>query len=97
MPFQTICALLGLDLTDREAFARLGVQRFDVTGGIAGQFGAVSAQRQFLFDAVARQRKEPGPGLIGQIIRDEGDRSPTPTWPGWPTASSPAGTRRRPG
>src|SRR5699024_11436646 len=35
--------------------------------------GAVSAQREFLFDAVARQRREPGPGLIGQIIRNEGD------------------------
>jgi len=73
VPFQTICALLGLDLDDREAFARLGVQRFDATGGAAGAFGAVSAQREFLFDAVARQRKDPGPGLIGQIIRDEGD------------------------
>ncbi|WP_138759188.1 cytochrome P450 [Modestobacter altitudinis] len=73
VPFQTICALLGLDLDDREAFARLGVQRFDATGGAAGAFGAVSEQREFLFDAVARQRKEPGPGLIGQIIRDEGD------------------------
>jgi cytochrome P450 len=73
IPFQTICALLGLDLDDRDAFARLGVQRFDATGGAAGAFGAVSAQREFLFDAVARQRKEPGPGLIGQIIRDEGD------------------------
>jgi cytochrome P450 len=73
VPFQTICALLGLDLDDRAAFARLGVQRFDATGGAAGAFGAVSEQREFLFDAVARQRKEPGPGLIGQIIRDEGD------------------------
>jgi cytochrome P450 len=73
VPFQTICELLGLDLVDRDAFARLGVQRFDATGGAAGAFGAVSEQREFLFDAVARQRKEPGPGLIGQIIRDEGD------------------------
>jgi cytochrome P450 len=73
VPFQTICALLGLDLEDRDAFSRLGVQRFDATGGAASAFGAVSAQREFLFDAVARQRKEPGPGLIGQIIRDEGD------------------------
>ena len=73
VPFQTICALLGLDLDDRDAFARLGVQRFDATGGAAGAFGAVSEQREFLFDAVARQRKEPGPGLIGQIVRDQGD------------------------
>ncbi|MCZ2820556.1 cytochrome P450 [Modestobacter sp. VKM Ac-2977] len=74
VPFQTICALLGLELDDRDAFARLGVQRFDATAGAAAAFGAVSAQREFLFDAVARQRAEPGPGLIGQIIRDEGDR-----------------------
>jgi len=73
VPFQTICDLLGLELDDRDAFARLGVQRFDVTSGAAAAFGAVSQQREFLFDAVARQRKEPGPGLIGQIIRDEGE------------------------
>ena len=73
IPFNTICALLGLDFDDTAAFAKLGSGRFDATNGAAGAFGAVSAQREFLFDAVARQRKEPGPGLIGQIIRDEGD------------------------
>lgn len=73
VPFNTICALLGLDYDDREAFAKLGSQRFDATNGAAAAFGAVSAQREFLFDAVARQRSEPGPGLIGQIIQAEGD------------------------
>lgn len=73
IPFQTICALLGLDYEDRDAFEKLGSARFDATNGAAAAFGAVSAQREFLFAAVARQRKEPGPGLIGQIIRDEGD------------------------
>lgn len=72
VPFQTICALLGLDVDDRDAFGKLGSARFDATNGAAAAFGAVSAQREFLFDAVARQRKEPGAGLIGQIIRDEG-------------------------
>ncbi len=73
VPFNTICALLGLDFDDTVAFSKLGSDRFDATNGGAAAFGAVSAQREFLFDAVARQRKEPGPGLIGQIIRDEGD------------------------
>jgi cytochrome P450 len=73
IPFQTICDLLGLDLLDRDAFARLGSQRFDATGGAAGAFGAVSMQRAFLLEAVARQRKDPGPGLIGQILREEGE------------------------
>jgi cytochrome P450 len=73
VPFQTICELLGLAYEDRGAFARLGGQRFDASGGGAAAFGAVSEQRKLLFEAVARQRREPGPGLIGQIIRDEGD------------------------
>ncbi len=72
VPFQTICALLGLAYEDREAFATLGSARFDASLGGAA-FGAVSAQREFLFEAVARQRKNPGPGLLGQIIRNEGD------------------------
>jgi cytochrome P450 len=72
VPFQTICALLGLDYEDRDAFAKLGSARFDATFGGAA-FGAVSAQREFLFDAVARQRLAPGPGLLGQIIREQGD------------------------
>lgn len=73
IPFNTICAVLGLDYADTQAFARLGAGRFDATNGAAAAFGAVSAQREFLFDAVARQRKDPGPGLIGEIIRSEGD------------------------
>ena len=73
IPFQTICALLGLDYEDRDAFGKLGSARFDATNGAAAAFGAVSAQREFLFDAVARQRKEPGPGLIGQILCEEGE------------------------
>jgi cytochrome P450 len=73
VPFQTICALLGLDYADRDAFEKLGSARFDATNGGAAAFGAVSEQREFLFEAVAKQRKEPGPGLIGQILRDEGD------------------------
>ena len=72
VPFQTICALLGLAYEDREAFAKLGSARFDASLGGAA-FGAVSAQREFLFEAVERQRKDPGPGLLGQIIRNEGD------------------------
>lgn len=73
VPFQTICALLGLDYADSQAFAKLGSDRFDATNGGAAAFGAVSDQRKFLFEAVARQREVPGPGLLGQIIRDEGD------------------------
>lgn len=73
VPFNTICSLLGLSTDERARFAQLGSARFDATNGAAAAFGAVSAQREFIHEAVKRQRVEPGPGLLGQIIRDEGD------------------------
>lgn len=73
VPFLVICELLGLPDHDRETFRQLGSARFDVTGGGVGSIGAISDSREFLKDATRRQRSEPGPGLIGQIIREHGD------------------------
>ncbi|MGN6575365.1 MAG: cytochrome P450 [Nocardioides sp.] len=71
--FQVICELLGLPGEDRERFRHLAAARFDVTQGGAGTIGAVSQSREFLMEATAKQRREPGPGLIGQIVREHGD------------------------
>ncbi|WP_235739143.1 cytochrome P450 [Nocardioides alcanivorans] len=73
IPFLMICELLGLPDKDRETFRELGHARFDVTTGGVGALGAISESREFLKEATARQRREPGPGLIGQIIREQGD------------------------
>jgi len=73
IPMDAICGLLGLDDSDHDAFVRLGGERFDASGGTAAAFGAVSVQKEMLLDVVARQRREPGDGLIGQILRAEGD------------------------
>ncbi len=73
IPFLVICELLGLRDEDRETFRKLGSARFDVTIGGAAIMGAVGASREFLFAECERQRTEPGPGLIGQIIREHGD------------------------
>ena len=73
VPMDGICELLGLDDADHEAFFRLGTQRFDATGGTAASLGAVSEQKRKLLDVVARQRREPGPGLIGRILQTEGE------------------------
>ena len=73
VPMDAICGLLGLDDADHEAFTRLGTQRFDATGGTAAALGAVSEQKRMLLDVVARQRRTPGPGLIGRILEAEGD------------------------
>jgi cytochrome P450 len=73
IPFLVICELLGLRDEDRETFRKLGSARFDVSIGGAAIMGAVGASRDFLFAECARQRTDPGPGLIGQIIREHGD------------------------
>jgi cytochrome P450 len=73
IPFLVICELLGLRKEDRETFRKLGSARFDVTTGGAAIMGAVGASRDFLFAECERQRTDPGPGLIGQIIREHGD------------------------
>jgi cytochrome P450 len=73
VPMDVICELLGLDDADHDAFVRLGTQRFDATGGTAATLGAVSEQKTMLLDVVARQRRAPGPGLIGRILQAEGE------------------------
>ena len=73
IPFLVICDLLGLPDEKRETFSTLATARFDVTLGGPGTVGAIGGSREFLLAEAARQRRNPGPGLIGQIIRDHGD------------------------
>lgn len=75
VPFRVICELLGLPAERRERFATLATARFDVTGGGAATMGAIGGSREFLLAEVARQRHDPGPGLIGQLLRDHGDEA----------------------
>lgn len=73
VPFRVICDLLGLPDDQRETFRQLGTARFDVSQGGMGSIGAIGGSREFLLAETARQRHDPGPGLIGQIIREHGD------------------------
>lgn len=73
VPFRVICDLLGLPADQREKFRKLATSRFDVTNGGVGAIGAIGGSREFLLAETARQRHDPGPGLIGQIIREHGD------------------------
>lgn len=73
VPFLVICELLGLPDEERATFRELSSARFDISAGGYGAFGAISGSREFLMEATKRQRANPGPGLIGQIIREHGD------------------------
>jgi cytochrome P450 len=72
VPFQVICELLGLPAEDRERFRAMATARFDVTRGGVGTFGAISGSREFLLDFAKAQRREPGDGLVGEIVREHG-------------------------
>ena len=73
IPFLVICDLLGLPDERRETFASLATARFDISHGGPGSLGAIGGSREFLLGEAARQRVDPGPGLIGQIIREHGE------------------------
>jgi cytochrome P450 len=73
VPFRVICDLLGLPVEDRAAFQELGIARFDLSNGGVGVFGAAAESRTFLIEAVRCQRRDPGNGLIGALIRNHGD------------------------
>jgi len=73
IPFLVICDLLGLPDEKRETFSKLATARFDISKGAQSSIGAIGGSREFLLAETARQRANPGPGLIGQIIREHGD------------------------
>jgi cytochrome P450 len=73
VPFLVICDLLGMPDEKRETFSTLATARFDVSKGGEASIGAIGGSRGFLLAEAARQRSQPGPGLIGQIIREHGD------------------------
>ncbi|WP_018685781.1 cytochrome P450 [Actinokineospora enzanensis] len=73
IPSLTICELLGVPYTDREDFQRLAVARFDLFGGAGASLGAISESLTYLRGVVEQQRKNPGDGLLGMIIREHGD------------------------
>ncbi len=73
IPSLAICELLGVPYSDRDEFQRLSVARFDLFAGAGASLGAISESLEYLMAVVAKQRKDPGDGLLGMIIREHGD------------------------
>jgi cytochrome P450 len=72
VPFSVIGELLGLTVEQSERFHQLGRNRFDARSGFVSPFGAMSESHSFLLETVRTQRLDPGPGLIGDLIRQHG-------------------------
>ncbi|MEV0493912.1 cytochrome P450 [Streptomyces atratus] len=73
VPALVICELLGVPYEERDAFQQFSVARFDVLGGVGASFGAISQSREYLHGLVEQQRRNPGDGLLGMLIREHGD------------------------
>ncbi|WP_086663655.1 cytochrome P450 [Lentzea kentuckyensis] len=73
IPSLTICELLGVPYEDHDHFQKLAAARFDLVGGASQALDAVSESLSYLRKVVERERRSPGDGLIGAIIRKHGD------------------------
>jgi cytochrome P450 len=73
VPALTICELLGVPYADRAFVQRFSTARFDLGDGAFAPLDAINESRAYLGDLVAAQRRNPGEGLIGSLIRAHGD------------------------
>jgi len=73
IPSLTICELLGVPYEDRADFQRLSTARFDLFAGAGASLGAISESLSYLMEIVEKQRKSPGDGLLGMLIKEHGD------------------------
>ena len=72
IPSLTICELLGVPYADRDRFQQLSTARFDVVDGATSSLDVVAESLAYLEDLVRRRRREPGPGLLGDLVADHG-------------------------
>ena len=73
VPALTICELLGVPYEDRDYFQELSTTRFDLLDGAGAPLDAMGDSLTYLMDLIERQRREPGDGLLGSLIRTHGD------------------------
>jgi cytochrome P450 len=73
VPSLVICELLGVPYGDRAAFQQRSKRRFDNSIPPAARTEAARQSRAYMAALVRYQRTQPGPGLIGDIMREHGD------------------------
>jgi cytochrome P450 len=74
IPSLVICELLGVPYADRADFQRLAMARFDVLGGATQSQDAIAESLTYLRTVVAQQRRDPGDGLLGMIVKEQGEQ-----------------------
>ncbi|MCA1186228.1 MULTISPECIES: cytochrome P450 [unclassified Saccharopolyspora] len=73
IPAAVICELLGMPRHDSERIQELSEARFDLSGRAQHSFNAMTDSLEYLRGVLAEQRRDPGDGLLGAVVRDHGD------------------------
>ncbi|MFG2073010.1 cytochrome P450 [Nonomuraea maritima] len=73
IPSLVVCELLGVPYGERAAFEKISRDRFDLSAGPEASLQAINDAMTYLTDLVARERRDPGDGLLGQLLREHGD------------------------
>ncbi len=73
IPSLVVCELLGVPYGDRSDFLRMSADRFDLSAGPEASIQAVNDSITYLTDLVAKERANPGDGLLGTLLRERGD------------------------
>ena len=73
VPSLVVAELLGVPAPDRDEFQRISTGRFDVAGDAGASLSTINDSLTFLAAVVARQREQPGEGLLGALLRAHGD------------------------
>ncbi|TCK25123.1 cytochrome P450 [Pseudonocardia endophytica] len=73
LPSQVICELLGVPDADRSEFERRSTARFDMIAQFDNSLDVVNESMDYLRGLAARERANPGEGLLGALVREHGD------------------------
>ncbi|RSN10583.1 cytochrome P450 [Nonomuraea sp. WAC 01424] len=73
IPALVVCELLGVPYEERADFVKISKDRFDLSAGPEASLQAINDAMAYLVDLVARERRDPGEGLLGQLLREHGD------------------------
>ncbi|MFI6924019.1 cytochrome P450 [Nonomuraea spiralis] len=73
VPGAVLCELIGVPRDDRAMFLRLCHRHLDASLSGRQRASAGEAFSRYLVAMVARERKDPGEGLIGTVVAEHGD------------------------
>ncbi|WP_232320056.1 cytochrome P450 [Herbidospora daliensis] len=73
IPSLVVCELLGVPYEDRADFLRFSTDRFDFSAGPEASLQSINDSMAYLTELVARERRAPGEGLLGALLREHGD------------------------